>query len=315
MPRFHHALVVAIGVSTPCAAQITDLDQTLDRIETLVQHHRYQEVVETLTPLEGQSENRETRYIIAAELGRAYFHLGQYCEAHERLRLAVSLHPERVETALYLQATAYLIGDRDQALTILEAVLKSGARDLYLAVTLPGESAFLVDDEVRQLIDNHAIPIILDPDTGTVNGVELGMAREEVARILHAPEGPESKRVLTARAGPHPIWSYTFSGADTLDGIVLRNEMLLRYTPYRLLIGDLDWSATPAAITSLLGAPDDTSFDEHNHVTMSWQSASMALTMVFGDPLPPRPVGVRENVAMLKFVQITSVDQPAAVEP
>jgi len=128
-------------------------DQTIAQAQRLAARHRYGEVIELLAGMESASNNPEVRYIVAAELGRAYFHLGMYPESHQRFRRAVSIHPDRAETALYLEATAYLLGDREQAFLILREVLKSGARDLYQAVTLPGERRFLGEPEVWELLD------------------------------------------------------------------------------------------------------------------------------------------------------------------
>ncbi len=129
-----------------------DFEAVLERAREAALQHRYNEVIELLTPFNANDEP-EIRYITAAEIGRAYFHLGRYREAHRAFREAVRLHPERAETAMYLEATAYLVGEPEQAYAILSEILKSGARDLYLAVTLPGERRFLADPRVHEIIE------------------------------------------------------------------------------------------------------------------------------------------------------------------
>ena len=153
------ALLLLMGVGSVAAATI---DQTIRTAQELAGRHRYAEVIELLTEVEGSSKIPEIRYIVAAELGRAYFHLGRYSEAHQRFRQAVTIHPDRAETALYLEASAYLMGDLDQALLILREILRSDARDLYLAVTLPGERRFLAEPEVWAVLDAHRISMEID---------------------------------------------------------------------------------------------------------------------------------------------------------
>ncbi len=296
---------VLILAAAPCAGQLEDFESTLERIESLARRHRYQEIIDLLDPLEESVDNSETRYIIAAELGRAYFHLAEYAAAHQRLRLAVTLHPERIESALYLQATSYILGDRAQALTILREVLRTGGRDLYLAVTLPGERQFLADPEVWQLLDEGSTPLVVDPGQGRAGDVILGSDRTSVARALHAPSAEPTPQ-LTARAGPHPIWSYLFSEAGTLTDVVLYNENLAKYTRYRVQIGQLDWCATPADAAAALGPPAETVAGEG--VAMTWHLAGSSLQLVFGTPRPPRPPVLPERAAALLIVRLSTLD-------
>jgi tetratricopeptide (TPR) repeat protein len=298
--------LVVLVVSFPLAAQFEDFDRTVARVEELSRDHRYQEVIDLLGPIEGRSENLETRYIIAAELGRAHFHLGRYVEAHPRLRLAVSIHPERIETALYLQATSFLLGDRVQALLILREVLRSGAPDLYLAVTLPGERGFLSDPEVWQLLEDHSKAIRLDLAAGRIGEIALGSERSVVMRALGAPSGVASGPQLIARAGPHPIWSYAFSDDDILEEVAFYNENLAKYTPYRLQIGSLGWRATPADAAAALGPPTEIGAPADESFTMTWMFDEYSVSMVFGLPRPPRPPILPDQAAMLLLVRLSS---------
>jgi tetratricopeptide (TPR) repeat protein len=311
MNRKYLTVVTMILVAVPCGAQLEEFDQTVGRVEQLVLHHRYQQVLDLLLPLDGVAENLESRYIIAAELGRAHFHLGQYQRAHHQLRRAVTIHPERIETALYLQATSYILGDRSQAFAILAEVLRSGARDRYLAVTLPGERRFLSDPEVWQLLEAHTDPVRVDLEEGRVGKVGLGSDRRSVARALGAPAKAAAGPLLTARAGPLPIWSYAFADDGTLSEVVLHNENLAKYTPYRLQISSLDWRTTPAEVVALLGPPDETITVEG--ITMRWHRTGFAVSMVFGHPRPPRPPMLPEETAMLLLVRLSRVE-PAGAE-
>jgi tetratricopeptide (TPR) repeat protein len=312
MVRWYLATVAVFLVPASIAAQFENFDQTVELVEELSRGHRYQQVLDLLLPLEGRSENLETQYIIAAELGRAYFHLGRYSEAHPRLRLAVSVHPERIESALYLQATSFLLGDRVQALLILQEVLRSGARDLYPAVTLPGERGFLGDPEVWQLLEEHAETIPLDPAAGRFGEIGLDSDRSTVLRVLGAPSNATSGDHLVARAGPHPIWSCAFSDTGILSELVLYNENLAKYTPYRLGVASMDWRLTPAQAINALGPPEHTEVPTEEGVEMKWAYDHHSVSMVFGYPRAPRPPDVPDHTAMLLLVRLADTrDAPA----
>jgi hypothetical protein len=305
MVRWYLAVVAVLLIPASLEAQFEDFEQTVELVEELSRDHRYQQVLDLLLPLEGRSVRIETQYIIAAELGRAFFHLGRYADAHPRLRLAVSVHPERIETALYLQATSFLVGDRVQALLILREVLRSGARDLYLAVTLPGERGFLGDSEVWQVLEEHAETIAFDPAAGRFGEIDLDSDRSTVMRVLGAPPDAGSGDHLVARAGPHPIWSCTFSDEGLLSELVLYNENLAKYTPYRVGLASLNWRLTPAQAANALGPPQHTAVPTNEGVEMTWTYDHHSVSMLFGYPRPPRPPDVPEHTAMLLLVRLT----------
>ena len=289
-----------------------DLEPALDRARELAQKHRYDEVIELLTNFE-DLDDPEARYIVAAEIGRAHYHLGNYNAANRSFRKAVGLRPQRVETALYLQATSYLIGDRDQAYAIFREVLASGATDLYLAVTLPGERAFLADPKVWKILNELATPVDIDIDRGAVLGVELGQSRIEVESHLNA-NSSSTGNTLTARAGPYLTWAFGFDDAGTLTQIMLHNQHLLRYTPYRLHVGSfLDSGATPEIATANLGAPESTSTDGDKLVVMAWLRGNVRLTLEFAPPRPPTPLGIPGDQPVLRVVRMETVSPtPAA---
>lgn len=281
-----------------------DFESTLGRAREAALDHRYAEVVELLTPFNAVSDP-ETRYITAAEIGRAYFHLGRYHEAHQAFRQAVRLRPERVETAIYLEATSYLVGEKNQAYSILREILKSDARDLYLAVTLPGERSFAVDPDAQAIISEFAVPLEVDPERAEVLGLRLGDQREMAIETLGVHLSSADSRALTASAGPAPIWAFVFNDRQELNEVLLQAENMLRYTPYRLRVGDtLDWRATPASAIAALGPPDSTSSSVDEGITMTWDRVEHKLILDFGMPRHPRPLAIPEGVAMLRNVQL-----------
>ncbi len=154
-------------------AAAQDLDAALEQVRQLGKEHRYRDVIEILAHFE-DLQDPEAQYVVAAEIGRAYFHLGDYETANGFFRQAVVLRPQRAETALYLQATSYLTGDREQAYAIFREIVSSGATDLYLAVTLPGERAFLGDPEVWEILDELGTEVEIDVDQGSVFDLQLG---------------------------------------------------------------------------------------------------------------------------------------------
>jgi tetratricopeptide (TPR) repeat protein len=296
------AALMAVMLAT---AEAEDLETALDRAHEAARSHRYADVITILTPFNAAAEP-ETRYITAAEIGRAYFHLGNYQLAHRAFREAVSLHPERAETAIYLEATSYLLGEREQALAIFREILASGAKDLYLAVTLPGERQFLADPEVRSILAEHAVPLEVDPQHGSVMGVTLGEDREKVAAALSARSADPTAPTLTAHAGPAFIWGFVFDAEQRLVEIVLQAENLLRYTPYRLRFGDeVDWRATPATAAAMWGSPTEMTTNDDGGVEMLWDFEDHRLALGFARPRGPGPIDVAEGAAVLRSVQLT----------
>ena len=281
-----------------------DFAAALERAREAGIKHRYAEVIEILTPFNADTEP-ENRYITAAEIGRAYFHLGRYSEAHRAFREAVRLHPERAETAIYLEATSYLLGESEQAYAILREVLKSGARDLYLAVTLPGERRFLADPQVREIIEEFSIDLPVDVEGARVLGAGLGDNRSDAVDGLDAQSSDPQAPALTASAGPAMIWAFTFDSENQLDEILIQAENLFRYTPYRLKFnGKLDWSVTPAAAIASWGPPIHTGASKDDGIVVSWDFPGHQLALEFGRPRAPRPAGKSDGAAMLRSVHL-----------
>jgi tetratricopeptide (TPR) repeat protein len=303
--------VICIALAVPCSGQ--DLEAALEQARQLVAHHQYRDVIDILEVFD-DLEDAESRYIVAAELGRAHFHLGDYAAADQEFRRAVSLRPQRPETALYLQATSYLTGNRDQAFAILREILASGATDLYLAVTLPGERLFLADPEVWSIIGELSRPVAVDVERGALLDCEMGLSRPEVARRLGA-SADASGDALTAHAGPYLSWVFAFDSAGDLNRIMLHNEHLYRYTPFRLRFSEqLDWTATPAAATRALGAPSSTATADGNVVIMIWDRDAVRLTFEFAPPRLPAPPCLSADEPALRVVRLEAAG-PATGDP
>jgi tetratricopeptide (TPR) repeat protein len=283
-----------------------DRESALQRAREAASVRRYAEVIEILTPFNA-IDDPEWRYISAAEIGRAFFHLGRYREAHRAFREAVSLHPERVESAIYLQATSYLVGDREQALMIFEEILRSGARDLYMPVTLSGEQRFLSDPDIRAVLAEHAIPLEVDIAKASVLEVSLGDSRSQVEALLDAGSSDPSSTALTATAGPALIWAFVFDPDRQLGEIILQADHLFRYTPYRLQFGDgVDWRATPAAAVAAWGLPTDTVNMPDKGLAMTWNLPNHRVTLEFASPRQPRPPEFSEGGAMLRAATLST---------
>lgn len=296
-------LLLATLPGGPSAA--SDFEVSLERAREAGLSHRYAEVIEILSPFNADA-NPETRYITAAEIGRAYFHLGRYGEAHRAFREAVRLHPERVETAIYLEATSYLMGDSEQAYAILREILKSGAFDLYLAVTLPGERRFLADPEVHQIIEEFSVDLAVDVERGRILGVGLGDNRNAAVKTLAAQSSDPQAPALTASAGPALIWAFVFDADQQLREILLQAENLFRYTPYRLRFDENNaWNLTPAAAIASWGPPIETAASKEDGIVIKWDFPDHRLTLEFGRPRPPRPLDLPEGAAMLRTIQLT----------
>lgn len=309
----HIVMVTILGALLPCnPAPASDFESALGRAREAGLAHRYEEVIEILAPFNAVGDP-EVRYITAAEIGRAYFHLGRYGEAHRAFREAVRLHPERVESAIYLEATSYLMGDSDQAYAILREILKSGARDLYLAVTLPGERQFLADPEVHEIIDEFAVAMTVDVERARLLGVGLGDSRDAAVEALEARSSDPTAPTLTASAGPALIWAFAFDAEQQLHEIVLQADNLYRYTPYRLQFGKgMDWRLTPAAAIAAWGEPSDIASTRDDGIVATWDYPGHRLTLDFGRPRAPQPPGVPEGAAVLRAIRLTRQAEESA---
>jgi tetratricopeptide (TPR) repeat protein len=284
-------------------------EAALDRAREAAAQHRYGNVIEMLTPFSG-SADPEIRYTATAEVGRAWYHLGAYPAANQAFREAVAIHPDRVETAIYLLATSHIVGDEEQARLVLGALLESGARDLYLAVTLAGKTSFLADPEMRKIIERHAIPLEVRAESGTVMDVSLGDTREQVLATLGVAPENRSARSLTAEAGPAMTWAFLFDPEQRLNEIVLHIQNLLEYTPYRPRFGGgVDWSSSPAAVIAAWGAPPQAVPERENSISMSWDFPGHRLTVEFARPGAYPPPDHSAGAAVMRTVRLQA--QPA----
>jgi tetratricopeptide (TPR) repeat protein len=300
LPAFSYLLLL----STPAAGD--DFESALESAREAARTHRYSDVIELLTPFNAASDP-EIQYITAAEIGRAYFHLGEYQLAHRAFRQAVRLHPELVETAVYLEATSYLTGDTEQSFAILNELLQGGARDLYLAMTLPGERRFPGEPEVQSILDRNAVQLELELERGALLGVALGDNRVTTVDTLAAGSADPNAPVLTASAGPAMIWAFVFDTDRRLVEIIVQAENLVRYTPYRLQLGPgIDWRSTPASVIATWGQPTRTSVGDDGGIMMTWDQRDYDLSLDFAKPREPRPPGISEGAAMLRSVHLES---------
>jgi tetratricopeptide (TPR) repeat protein len=297
------AALLLVGVAL--AADPTDLDRSLGLVQSLVANHRYREVVDVLQPFADRALDPESTYAVAAELGRAYYHLARYDLARGWLGRAVAIHPERVETALYLEGSSYLSGRREQAFVVFRELLRSGATDLFLAVTLPGERAFLGEPAVWSALDANAIAVEVDPAAGRFQTVRLGDGRLAVERALGASPDAGGSGTLIARAGPRMTWTLSFAADSTLAEVLVDADTLIRYTPFRLHFANgLDWRATPAAAVTLFGTPTRTTTAEGDLQLMTWELGASVLTLGFAPPPSPVPLPFANASSTLSLVRL-----------
>lgn len=303
---FSLALAVLAVVST---GQTGDFDSALENARVAADHHQYQRVIDLLTPY-NSLEDPEAEYVVAAEIGRANFHLGRYDIAYQAFRTAVRIHPDRAETAIFLEASSYLVGNTEQAFAIFRALLAGGARDLYLAVTLPGSRRFLAEPEVVEILQEYSVPLAVDVSQGSVSGVEFGDTRAEVAEAMAAPLGDDASLSLTAQAGPAVIWEFIFDDAQRLVEMVLQVEHINLYTPYRLGIGKSgELQTTPAALIAAWGNPAITDVENDGEIAMEWRFKTHGVVAVFAQPrirLAQTPIGA----ATLRTLHLRAITGP-----
>lgn len=298
-------LLIAAATATPAP----DIGSAIERAAKLAEQHRYADVIALLAPLtDAGIDDPETRYAALAEIGRAHFHLGEYRLADRELRQAVVLRPERVESALYLEATSWILGNRPQALQILDTILTGGATDLYAAVTLPGAHSFLADPEVWKMIQSHSIELSVAAEGCTI----LDLPERPTQSVIEARLAASLTRdgaVSTARAGPAPIWVMSFDDGQRLSELVLEIDNLIRYTPYRPVLHTsndrvVPWNATAATAFVALGPPARSAEDDDGSVVMAWTTASGTLEIVFAPPSDPVPAGLGRQAAVPRRVRL-----------
>lgn len=288
-----------------------DFAAALTRARESAQRHRYAETIEVLLPF-ASSDDPEITYITAAEIGRAYFHLGRYEAANRAFRTAVEIHPEKAETAIYLEATAYLTGDTEQAYLIFEELLKSGALDLYLAVTLPGSRRFLAEPEVQKILAKYAVPLDVDVRAATAMDVRLGDSRADVVGKTGAATADQTARTLTAEAGPAVLWAFVFDSDQRMTEIVVNAGHLLDYTPYRLrFAAGLDSAATPAAAIAAWGIPKSTRVQAEHGLTVVWEFEDHHLSVIFGSFGGWRPPTLPDGAAMIRSLRLKAGPAPS----
>lgn len=273
--------------------------ESLEQARTLIQANRYTEALALLEPLVSDDLTTRTSWEIAGEAGRAAFHLGHYRKAHDIFRKVVQARPIVLEPAIYLQSTSYLMGDHRQAFTIFDAILKGGAQDLYLAVTLPGEQRFLNEPEVQAILTKYAQPLVVRPASATIQGVRLGQNRREIADGLGI-ENVGKKSTLVARAGPFPTWVFSFDENDLLREVVLNSKILDHYTPFTLELADgISWTSTPIACIGGLGSAHESSTTNDGALILTWNYPETSLDLVFS-----RPDDGRQKAAILEMVRM-----------
>ncbi len=279
------------------------------RAETLAARHRYLEVVELLEPVVGDGTGVPAAPEAAYALGRAYFHLGRYRQAYDALKRAAEVRPSSTEGLEYLEASAYLLDRRKEALTLFERILASGRTDLVLALTLPGERAFLRDPEAWQILTRYARAFDVSLVHGTVMGVALGASRSEVeGRLKDVPRQLDDPDGTTALKVVQLDWD----DGGRLAGLVVSAEELLRYTPFRLnLDHGLGWRSAPDDAVEHYGAPASFVPEADGGVRMTWRFPGWSGTLSFGPPRPPRPAPIEDGRALLRRVELRRVAQSA----
>lgn len=280
----------------------------LEKARKLARSHRYAEVLQLLEPFAGRKDLPSgQRFEVLAEVGRARFNLGRYPGAYRAFSQALKIQPQSAEVGVYLEASAWLTGRRGEARAIFDALLKSGARDLYLAVTLPGEQSFLANPEVWAILSRYQRDLVVDLRHGVALGAKLGSSRDAVMAVL--PGSPPAEgRELVLRAGPRVLWALRFNEEGEFEEVLLDAENLLRYTPYRLRFAcGLDWRMTPGAVAKVLGPPEKDRPGDDGGRVLTWRFGTVDASLEFGPPRKPRPPVFPPNSDVLRILRLVRV--------
>ncbi len=285
----------------------------LDQAARLLEHHRYQRVITMLEPYAGRQDlDASARYWVAADLGVSCFHLARYEQAYDFIRRAAGLKPRNAQMALYREAAAWVTGRRDEALKIFEEILESGARNLFPAITLPGERQFLADPRTWSILLRHAIPLEANIKAGTFAGIGLGSSRKDVATIFHLGRVGGTRAVLQARAGPRVLWAFSFDAAGRVDQILIDAQNVLRYSPYTVALDRThDWTTTAAGAIALLGPPALTRAEGAHGLVLRFNYPDHFGELEFGVPASPAPPMVPAGTAIVRMIRMSRPAGPS----
>ncbi len=303
--------VLLAGVALLAASHLTLAGDPgavpLDRAAKLLEHHRYQQVITLLEPYAGREDlDPTTRFWISANLGVSCFHLARYERAYRLIRSAADIKPRNAQMAIYREAAAWVTGRRDEALQIFEGILASGARNLFPAVTLPGERQFFSDPRTWSILLKHAIPLEANVKAGTFAGIGLGSSRKDVARIFHLGHAGGTRPVLEARAGPRVLWAFSFDAAGRVREILIDAQNVLRYSPYTIALDRThDWTTTAAGAIGLLGKPAVTHPEKNHGLVLRWNETDHFSELEFGPPEDPPPPMIPQGTAMLRMIRMS----------
>jgi len=281
----------------------------LDRAASLLEHHRYQQALTLLEPYaDRQDLDATTRFWINADLGVSYFHLARYELAYKFLGRAGTLEPRNAQMALYREAAAWVTGRREEALKLFEGILSSGAKNLFPAITLPGERQFLADPRTWRVLLEHAIPLEANLEAGTFAGIGLGSSREDVAKIFHLGGTGAKRPVLQASAGPRVLWAFSFDDTGRVSEILIDAQNVLRYSPYTIALDRAhDWKTTVAGVLGLFGRPTVTHPEKKHGLILRWNYKTHFSELEFGAPVDPPPPMIPAGTAIFRMIRMTAI--------
>jgi tetratricopeptide (TPR) repeat protein len=310
------ALVASVVLMTTSAAQPADLTRAMDAARSAAAQQRYGSVIELLQPHTNPlPADDDARFLVAAEYGRALFHLARYSDAYHWIVRAAAIRPDNIEVGIYRQAAAFLTGRHDEAFALFEQILRSGAQDLWLPITLCGEDRFLAEPRARQLLREYARTLPIDLQAGGLAGAQLGDSRDAVVAALGASGGGDG-RYLSARSGPVLLWSLEFDDDNRLIGATVNVTGMVRYSTLRPSLDNrLDWRATPAAAADVLGSATSRHTSEGDSITMTWQLDTVDVEMVFAagtSQLVPEAAADRSGQLHLELLRVTLRDNEGA---
>ncbi len=206
---------------------------------------------------------------------------------------------------MYREAAAWVTGRRSEALELFDGILRSGVKNLFPAVTLPGERQFLADPETWAILFKHAIPLEADLEQGTFAGIGLGSSRADVARVFHLGATGSERPVLQARAGPRILWAFSFDRAGRVSQILIDTQNVLRYSPYTVALDPAhDWKTTAAAAMALLGPPRTTHTEKDGGLVLRWSYDDHFAELEFGPSAAPAPPEIPSGAAIFRMIRM-----------
>ena len=169
------------------------------------------------------------------------------------------------------------------------------------------------------LIPRHVIPFVLfgahladgalsEASRALTRELEIGLSAGNVWTIVRTLSDLADLELIQGHLGRAAGLCHKAlqEAEQRLQEIVLQAENLFRYTPYRLHFSEaVGWDVTPAEAIAAWGTPAVLTTAQDQGIVATWEYPGHRVTLDFGRPRSPLPLGVPDGTAWLRTVRLT----------